>query len=200
MSPSSFPVISATRRSHEFGSKSVFVALSLFGLLSLLPLHLLERHGAVAHHWFECVSVIALGSAAAAAVVRRADGVPQNQELVDIPGEGGWSPELTPPAPVLVPDFGDTRDDPQSSRLAIARQAGHALAQIRIRHRLREPVHHARMIARDLEGVAGLPDGPERVRSLRAHLDEIARTVGETLPAFSPDDVRIAPMSQEEVS
>ena len=200
MSRSSFSAISATRRPHEFGSKSLLVALSLFGLLSLLPLHLLKRHGALAHHWFECVSVIALGSAAAAAAVRRTDGVPEKQELLDVPEEGGWSPELPPPAAVLAPDFGRKRDESQPSRLDAAREAGLALAHIRIRHQLRDPVHHARMIARDLEAVAGSPDGLERVRSLRAHIDEIARAVDERLPAFSRVVAPTLPVSQEELS
>ncbi len=200
MSRSSFPAISATRRTHEFGSKSLLVALSLFGLLSLLPLHLLEQHGAVAHHWLECASVIVLGSATAAAAVRRTDRTPKKHELLDIPSEGWWSPALTPPGPVLVPDFSGTRDDTQSSRLAVARQAGLVFAQIRIRHQLREPVHHARMIATYLEAAAGSPDGLERVRSLRAHIDEIARAVDERLPAFSRDVAPAGTISQEEVS
>lgn len=159
MTSTTLPLMTAPRAPRDLGLTVWLFGLSLAAFASLLPLHLLEQSGAVGLHWIHCIVIVALTALTAATALGYRNQTPRRkQEIIT------------------------ARRDTDRSRLisgvAAARQSAIALAHLRIQHQLRDPLHHARMIVRDLEAVGGPPDSLEYVRSLRAHIDEISRTVG----------------------
>ena len=185
MTSMSLPFIPARRAPRDLGLTVWLFGLSLAAFASLLPLRLLEQRGAVGVHWIHCMGIVALTALAAAIAVHiRRRSPRQKQEAVDVPEGGGWCPE--PPAGntavLLKPDLVTELEDLDQSRLLIRvaaeRETGVALGRLRVQHQLRDPLHHARMIVRDLEAMGGPPNRLERVRSLRLHIDEISRAVG----------------------
>ena len=183
MTSSAFPLIPARHAALDLGSTAWLFGFSLVAFASLLPLRLLEQRGVVGIHWIHCTAIVALTALVAAIVIRaRAYWPRQNQELVYALQRG--SPTLPAPETAVLPkpDVVTTREG--SDQLTViegiaAEHTGAALALLRVQHQLRDPLHHALMIVRDLETIGGSPDRLERVRSLRTHIDEISRTVGE---------------------
>jgi hypothetical protein len=185
MTSSAFPWTPARRATCDLGSTVWLFALSLGASASLLPLRLLEQRGAVEPHWIYCTGIVALTALMATIAIRtRRQSRRQKHEPVDIPEGGGWFPDLAPRDAAVLPklDVVSALEVPNQSRVlawfAAERQTGVALARLRVQHQLRDPLHHARMIVSDLEAIGGPPDRLEQVRSLRAHIDEISRTVG----------------------
>lgn len=191
MTSSAFPLTALPRAAREFGSFAGWFALALLVFASVLPLRLTEQHGSTAPHWIHCATLVAL--AAFAAIVIRVSGRSswRKEEPVDVPEGGGWSPDLDEKRnPSKIPEW-----------VAAERKTGAAMEQLRVQHRLRDPLHHARMIVRDLETVGGPPDRLALVRSLRAHLDEISVVGGHDVRAsFAARLAVVPPPSSEALS
>ena len=181
MTSLAFAVVPTRRTAPELGSAEWFLALSLLAFASLPSLHLLQMHGTVAPHWIHCAAFVAVAGLMATIVIRsRRHSHKQKHHAVDVPRGGAWSPDLPAPdtaKPHIVAGIEDPDQPWVLTRLAAERQTGLTLGQLRVQHQLRDPVHHARMIVRDLESHNGAADELERVRSLRVHIDEIAHTI-----------------------
>lgn len=185
MTSFAFPLTASPRAARELASIAWWFALALLAFASVLPLRLIEHHGSAALHWIHCAALVAALAALAAIVIRaRVRSSRAKEKSVDLPAGGGWSPDLHARESSILPKPEVLRalEEPDQSKLlawvAAERQTGATLAYLRVFHRLRDPLHHAGMIVRDLEAIGGPPDRVILVRSLRAHLDEISGAVG----------------------
>lgn len=183
MTSSALPLIPARHAALDLGSTAWLFGLSLVAFASLLPLRLLEQRGVVGIHWIHCTAIVALTALVATIVIlTRAHWPRRNQQLVYVLQRGSPNRPAHDAAVLPKPDVVTPREGSDQATLIVAVAAEHtgtALALLRIQHRLRDPLHHARMIVRDLETIGGPPDRLERIRSLRVHIDEISRNVGE---------------------
>ena len=182
MTSFAFPLTASPRAARELGSLAWWFALALLAFASVLPLGLIEHHGSAALHWVHCASLAAAVAALAAIVIRpRVRSAGAREESGDLPARESF----ILPKPEVLRSLEEPDQSTVMDWIAAERQTGAALAQLRFVHRLRDPLHHARMIARDLEAIGGTPDRLDLARSLRAHLDEISGVVGG-------HDVRVA--------
>jgi len=186
MTSSTFLPIPARPGALDLGSAAWLFGLSLAAFASLLPLRLLEQRGVVGIHWIHCAVIVALTTLVAAITIGILRQWPRHKpEPVYIPQGAEWPPSFTARSIVVQskPDAVTAGEDPDQSadmtRVATARATGVALGRLRIQHELRDPLHHARMIVRDLEAIGGPPDRLEYVRSLRLNIDEISSAVAD---------------------
>ena len=98
---------------------------------------------------------------------------------------GGWiatlpavDSELTP-ITEAISDLGPGLEQQVKEWVEAERRAGVALTLLRIENQTREPLHRAQSAVRDLEVLHAASDDLEKIRSLRAEIDEVSAVVSD---------------------
>ena len=139
-----------------------------------------------ATHWSQRAgALIAMAAVLAGPTVIGSRGRAAPPAPFDIPEGGGWVPEL-PSNGVAIPRLDEVAplEEPVRSRVIAwanaQRLTSVVLTRLHIQRAVRDPLHHARMLVSDLEALGGTTHSVERIRSIRRHIDQIARAIALT--------------------
>ena len=143
---------------------------------------------AMALHLFHGLIAVAAIVAVTELLVRRRLIRPlalMTHQLAHMRKGGGWiaslpavDAELTP-ITEAISDLGPVLEQQVKEWVEAERRAGVALAFQRVESQTREPLNRAQSLVRDLEALHTDSDDMERIRSLRAEIDEVSAVVSD---------------------